>query len=254
MKIIFQQIAILSTTLILGCSTAYMNLRDTNRMSLPKLEVGMTPSQVSAIMGSEIVDGTSGKVGNPYKREIVSSAENVSYEVLYYYTDHVGNKHWETGMTPVIFKDGKLVGVGWSSFTQYGLKAPSQASSVVTNATPTNADTSPAESKSVAIDAADYGIHPSNYQEIVKAYFQGILKDPYSAQYRFSEPYKAYLRAAPIVGGNPKTFGYIAEVGVNAKNSYGGYTGEKQYRIFIRNGSVIDEVSPNSWFKERWYQ
>lgn len=137
MKAIFQQLTILSTLLILGCSTAYMNLRDTNRINLRKLEVGMSPSQVSAIMGSEVVDGTSGKIGNPYKREITSSAENVNHEVFYYYTDHVGNKHWESGMTPIVFKEGELAGVGWNALSQYGLKTPSQTSSVVENTTPT---------------------------------------------------------------------------------------------------------------------
>ena len=104
------------------------------------------------------------------------------------------------------------------------------------------------------LDNADYGKYPENYEEIVKAYFSRILKDPYSAVYRFEKPYKAYLREAPVSGGAPRTFGYIVEVGVNAKNSFGGYVGEKYYKLFIRNGYIQNEVYPNPFFPERWYR
>jgi hypothetical protein len=106
----------------------------------------------------------------------------------------------------------------------------------------------------VALETADYGSYPSDYQEAVKAYFQKKLKDPHSAQYRFKEPYKAYIRETPIQGGKPTTFGYIVDVWVNAKNSFGGYTGENFHRVFIRNNVAIGTVSPNPWFSEPWYQ
>jgi hypothetical protein len=106
----------------------------------------------------------------------------------------------------------------------------------------------------VALKAADYGTFPTDYENIVKAYYQTRLKDPYSAQYRFTEPYQGYLRATPIVGGKPTKFGYIVEVYVNAKNSFGGYVGEELERLFIRNGVCVGRIYPNAWFSEPWYQ
>lgn len=104
------------------------------------------------------------------------------------------------------------------------------------------------------IAQADYGPYPTNYQEVVKGYFQTALKDPMSAQYRFTkEPYKAYWRDIPALGGKPMAFGYMVDVGVNAKNEFGGYTGESQYHMFIHNGTVLP-TNPNPWFDESWYQ
>lgn len=101
---------------------------------------------------------------------------------------------------------------------------------------------------------ADYGEYPDKYEEIVKDYFSSRLKDPYSAVYGIGKPYKAYLREAPARGGEPSAFGYIVEVGVNAKNSFGGYVGEQYYKLFIRNNFVKTEVRPNRYFPELWYR
>ena len=102
---------------------------------------------------------------------------------------------------------------------------------------------------------ADYGTYPENVEEIVKDFMFTQLKDPFTAQYKFKgEPYKAYLRDAPIMGGKPIWFGYIQEVMINGKNSYGGYVGWKQYRIFIMNGEGVKEVRSHPWFSEKWYQ
>lgn len=109
----------------------------------------------------------------------------------------------------------------------------------------------PVDPASVA--GENYGPYPDDYQETVKAYFQEHLKDPYTAQYRFKAPYKGYLRDAPVSGGKPIVFGYVVECGVNGKNSYGAYIGEKVYTLFLRNG-VAAPITPNPWFQERWYQ
>ena len=95
---------------------------------------------------------------------------------------------------------------------------------------------------------ADYGSYPANYQEIVKTFYEGRLKDPFSAQYRFNKPYKGYLRSAPITGGKPTAFGYLIGVSVNAKNSYGAYVGWKEEQLFIRDGQVLKKVISNPWF------
>lgn len=91
------------------------------------------------------------------------------------------------------------------------------------------------------IDNGDYGPPPpSNYQEVIKELFYGVLKDPESARYRFQEPYKGWITKAPIMGGGVDRFGWFVKVGINAKNSYGGYTGEKTYTMFYKNGKWED--------------
>lgn len=83
---------------------------------------------------------------------------------------------------------------------------------------------------------ADYGPYPTNYEQRIKDYFSNILRDPYSAQYRFHKPFKGYTNKAPIQGGGVDKFGWIVRVWVNAKNAFGGYIGEKQYMFFFKNG------------------
>ena len=86
------------------------------------------------------------------------------------------------------------------------------------------------------IAGADYGQYPADYEQTIKNAMSGLLKDPYSAVYRFGMPMKGYARDGIIAGGKSH-FGYIIPVGVNAKNSYGGYTGEKMY-YFLINSSI----------------
>jgi hypothetical protein len=69
----------------------------------------MTKDQVTNIMGEK----STGEVGNPYKRETIPGKDGKTYDVLYYYTEQIGEKSWETGVTPVVFVDGKVIGVGW---------------------------------------------------------------------------------------------------------------------------------------------
>ena len=88
------------------------------------------------------------------------------------------------------------------------------------------------------ISEADYGSYPDNYQEIVKAYYSQRLFDPYSAHYRWIKPpSKGYFSEF----GQFK-FGYIVFVGINAKNRMGGYVGEQQESILIKNDRVIKIV------------
>ena len=102
---------------------------------------------------------------------------------------------------------------------------------------------------------ADFGQYPENYKSIVKNWFEELLKDPESARYKFdNKPIKAYTRNPPVEGGGVVHFGYYVKVKVNAKNSFGGYTGWQEYRLLIRNGKVIDNFIANMYFKEPWYQ
>ena len=86
-----------------------------------------------------------------------------------------------------------------------------------------------------SFSVSDYGPIPSvqNYKGKIKAQIQAILKDPYSAKFEFGKPRRAYYRLKYL---NEKAIpGWIIPCIVNAKNSFGGYTGEKFWNGFIVN-------------------
>ena len=81
---------------------------------------------------------------------------------------------------------------------------------------------------------ANYGSYPSDYQALIKAYMAKTLKDPESARYaEFSTPRKEHA-----IANRRAIYGYSSCVQVNAKNSYGGYTGNQQFWFFFQNGQI----------------
>lgn len=67
------------------------------------------------------------------------------------------------------------------------------------------------------------------------------LKDPESARYTFQPTFKGYSQDGSLAtNGGRVLYGYVAPVLVNAKNSYGGYTGNHQYVFMFSNGVIYD--------------
>jgi len=95
--------------------------------------------------------------------------------------------------------------------------------------------------------SADYGrvMLQDECELQVKNIMGNSLKDPNSASYSFSNCIKMGFGSIPIMG-IPKQFGYGVTVGINAKNSFGAYTGKKQYQFLFKNGSVIRKTKPGS--------
>lgn len=88
-----------------------------------------------------------------------------------------------------------------------------------------------------------FGAYPDDYQQIVEQYMAEQLKDPESARYsKFRDPKKDLK----IVDAKKRvaTLGYSTCVDINAKNSYGGYTGAKRHWFLIRDGKVVDSLGP----------
>lgn len=84
--------------------------------------------------------------------------------------------------------------------------------------------------------SAEYGPEPVNYQEIIRDFMGRQLKDPESARYEFSSaPVKAWY------GGMGK-YGWGVCAHINAKNSYGGYTGARKSYFLIRDGFVSESA------------
>ncbi len=82
---------------------------------------------------------------------------------------------------------------------------------------------------------ADYGQAPSDYKMQIKEWLQNNLKDPDSA--KISEP--TALRKEVAFQNSQPIFGYTTCMGVNSKNSYGGYTGTQGYWFFFHNGKIV---------------
>lgn len=91
------------------------------------------------------------------------------------------------------------------------------------------------------ISAADYGPVPERHEETVKSHMSMMLKDPGSATYTFTNgPAKMWLGGG-IFGQLKYGWGVCALV--NAKNSFGGYTGAKKYFFLIRNDAVVESIT-----------
>lgn len=86
---------------------------------------------------------------------------------------------------------------------------------------------------------ADYGsiISQEDAQRKAQSFISSSLKDPNSAQYQWGNVEKGWIRHAPAYGGG-LVFGYILDVNVNAKNSFGGYVGFKPYQFVFYNGVI----------------
>ena len=88
------------------------------------------------------------------------------------------------------------------------------------------------------INSAYYGKTPTQAQcqGLANRSVGNDLKDPYSAQYRFTSCSKNYLNHY-----NRYYFGYHIGGTVNGKNSYGGYVGQTRFDVIIQDGVVIDK-------------
>lgn len=96
------------------------------------------------------------------------------------------------------------------------------------------------------VATADCGPYPESYQQLAKAAIQQTLKDPDSAKFEFpGKPYKGFSYAHTDFKNETTVFCWTVAVKVNAKNSYGGYTGSKTWYVDIRDGRVIN-VLPGS--------
>ncbi|CNJ19119.1 Uncharacterised protein [Yersinia aldovae] len=100
----------------------------------------------------------------------------------------------------------------------------------------------------VAVSTANYGVLPADYQEQIKVHMSNSLKDPDSAKYTFLPTFKGYSQDGSMSSsGGGVSYGYVAPVLVNAKNSYGGYTGNQKY-VFIFSGGVMYDTTANDMF------
>lgn len=83
---------------------------------------------------------------------------------------------------------------------------------------------------------ADFGspMTASQMQSLADDHLVDVLKDPESRRVEWGQSGRVWVWTG-LVGGGTK-YGYGLEGDVNAKNSFGGYTGSKPYLFFFRDG------------------
>lgn len=96
--------------------------------------------------------------------------------------------------------------------------------------------TPPTEKELASID---YGPYPMDHKKVIERHLDMVLKDPGSKQIEWLKgPSPMYNKAGPMFGGGIKA-GYAVCAFVNARNSYGGYTGSKLSWFLINNDRVV---------------
>lgn len=95
---------------------------------------------------------------------------------------------------------------------------------------------------------ADFGKKPEPPTMLkVKKTFEMVLKDPDSAKYKIGDPVKGYIDNGWINEG-VDWYGWWIPIYINSKNSYGGYTGFKQYALYY-----VEENGSNAWVAKYYY-
>jgi hypothetical protein len=119
-------IVLTSLFLLSSCGVSYDTLRSQNRNNLSKIILGLPINEVKTIMGETTTDPFEGEIfRNPYSIERIENKGN-NYLIYYYYTNRIGNNSWETGVTPIIFLNDKVTGIGWRSMEKLELDSTSQ--------------------------------------------------------------------------------------------------------------------------------
>ena len=117
---------VLTSLLLLSYCVTPDQLRSDNRNNLSKIILGLPINEVKTIMGETMSEGSGGEIiRNPYSIERIENKGN-NYLIYYYYTNYIGDKSWETGVTPIIFLNNKVKGIGWRSMEKLELDSPSQ--------------------------------------------------------------------------------------------------------------------------------
>jgi hypothetical protein len=89
-----------------------------------------------------------------------------------------------------------------------------------------------------------YGEAPDPFmaEMMIEDAVKNKLKDPDSAKFKnITGPYKAYGNIGAAYGGDIKFAGWVYYVDVNARNSFGGYSGHKKWIVGIQGGRTDAE-------------
>jgi hypothetical protein len=98
-----------------------------NKTNVSHLDIGMDKDRVFETMRDYWSEVRDGRVGNPYRSETLKKGPD-TYEVLYYLTKPhpFGSPLHDSQATPVVLKNGKVSGWGWSALNE--IKPPAKKS------------------------------------------------------------------------------------------------------------------------------
>lgn len=102
----------------------------------------------------------------------------------------------------------------------------------------------PMTPQGTAATVGDVGPPPINHGELFARYLAGTLKDPYSAQVSHIAGPAPWVKGGSW-GSTASAYGWGACYAVNAKNSFGGYTGARLYVAVVRSGALVSVIGPS---------
>ena len=85
------------------------------------------------------------------------------------------------------------------------------------------------------------------YRPVIKGMIDGILRDPYSAVYKWGEPYQITCKK-DLFRTAERWRGWAINISVNAKNAYGGYAGPSDYYVMFMNDGIKDDMELHTGF------
>jgi hypothetical protein len=91
---------------------------------------------------------------------------------------------------------------------------------------------------------------PSNWQDIETQLIDSTLKDPDGARYRFAALERNVIQSTD--GGTKPLLVWRSDVGVNSKNSFGGYVGYQPFQVAWHDGKIIAIVVPEGEMAGFW--
>lgn len=106
---------LLPLVLLIGCAS-FATVRAENREHLNRLSPGMSKAEVLSVMGTDTRRIRGGeRITNPYRTEFYHGGGS-EWEILLYYTDEKrdDNAITDDELTPLVLRDGRLDGWGWS--------------------------------------------------------------------------------------------------------------------------------------------
>lgn len=89
-----------------------------------------------------------------------------------------------------------------------------------------------------------YGMKPRNYTGAIQSYFNAKFKQ--GAQYKFSEPKKAYKRKGFAYGGELAWKGWLVETAVSTQNRTGRWLTPKPYMVLFSGEQIVEDILGSS--------
>lgn len=89
------------------------------------------------------------------------------------------------------------------------------------------------------LSSSDFGSPPDSAEAVVRAFLRSKLKDPSSAQVEVLAGPRQLTVKGSVFG--PSAYGWGICYELNAKNSFGAYTGYRKQALIWRDGRVVRE-------------